>query len=81
MKNQGRNFLMYLEDIQFSLNEILEYTSEMDFDNFNKDRKTLYSVLMHFTIIGEAANKIPEMIQIKYPEVPWKRMYALRNLV
>lgn len=72
---------MYLEDIQFSLNEILDYTDEMAFETFTKDRRTRYSILMHFTIIGEAANKIPKTVQIKYPEVPWKKMYALRNVV
>ncbi|WP_031426897.1 DUF86 domain-containing protein [Flavimarina sp. Hel_I_48] len=72
---------MYLEDIQFSMNEILEYTYKMDFEDFIEDRKTLYSVLMHFTIIGEAANKIPDLIQKKYNEVPWRKMYGLRNFV
>jgi len=67
---------MYLEDIQFSLNEILDYTREMTFETFTEDRRTRYSIRMHFTIIGEAANKIPEVVQLKCPEVPWKKMFA-----
>lgn len=53
----------------------------MDFEPFKTDQKTWYSVLMHFTIIGEAAKKVPQQLQEKYPEVPWKKMYALRNVV
>lgn len=30
-------------------------------------------------IIGEASNKIPKNIKEKYPKVPWRQMYGLRN--
>jgi uncharacterized protein with HEPN domain len=34
-----------------------------------------------FEIIGEASKNIPLSIQEKYPEIPWKKMYGLRNLI
>ena len=39
------------------------------------------AVVRNFEIIGEASQKIPTEIQQKYPEVPWKKMYGLRNLI
>lgn len=72
---------MHLEEIQLSLNRILEYTNGMDFKIFETDHKTLHAVLMYFTIIGEAAKNLPEFVKEKYPDVPWKNMYALRNRV
>jgi uncharacterized protein with HEPN domain len=32
-------------------------------------------------IIGEAARHIPETVRRRYPEVPWKRVVGLRNIV
>jgi uncharacterized protein with HEPN domain len=39
------------------------------------------AVVRNFEIIGEASKNIPEEIQLKYPEIPWKKMYGLRNLI
>ncbi len=39
------------------------------------------AVVRNFEILGEASKKIPTNIQDKYPEIPWKKMYGLRNLI
>lgn len=39
------------------------------------------AVIRNFEIIGEASKNIPSDIQIKYSEIPWKKMYNLRNLI
>ncbi|MFH2144047.1 MAG: HepT-like ribonuclease domain-containing protein [Bacteroidota bacterium] len=32
-------------------------------------------------MIGEAAKNSPKEIKKKHPEIPWKKMYSLRNLI
>ncbi|MFH0921022.1 MAG: HepT-like ribonuclease domain-containing protein [Fibrobacterota bacterium] len=32
-------------------------------------------------IIGEAARNIPESLQIKHPDIPWKDMIGMRNKI
>lgn len=39
------------------------------------------AVVRNFEIIGEASKKIPTDIQERYPEIPWRKMYGLRNLI
>ncbi|MDZ7741016.1 MAG: HepT-like ribonuclease domain-containing protein [Bacteroidota bacterium] len=39
------------------------------------------ATIRNFEIIGEASKNIPIEIQEKYPEIPWKKMYGLRNLI
>ncbi|HKJ43756.1 MAG TPA: DUF86 domain-containing protein [Sunxiuqinia sp.] len=51
------------------------------FDQFKKDYKTVDAVVRNFEIIGEASKNLPEEIKMKYPEVPWKEMYLLRNKI
>jgi uncharacterized protein with HEPN domain len=34
-----------------------------------------------FTIIGEAAGKMPQYAREKYPEIPWGQIVGFRNIV
>ncbi len=38
-------------------------------------------MIRNFEIIGEAAKNIPAEVTEKYPDVPWKKMIGLRNLI
>ncbi len=55
------------------------YASNMTFDQFADDQKTIDAVDRNFEIIGEATKHIPEKIRNEYPEVPWKDMAAMRD--
>ena len=39
------------------------------------------AVARNFEIIGEAAKNVPKDVQDRYPEIPWRKMYGLRNLI
>ncbi len=72
---------MYLEDIQTAMNRIGIYIEGYDFAHFTKDYKTVDAVIRNFEIIGEAAKSLDDKIKDRYPDVPWKEMYYLRNRV
>jgi uncharacterized protein with HEPN domain len=74
-----RDFQVYLEDIIDATNSIEEYTRELTYDAFVKDRKTIDAVVRNFEIIGEATKHIPERIRKEYPKVPWKDMAGMRD--
>jgi len=42
----------------------------LDFEQFNKDKKTAFAVMRSIEIIGEAAKGVPEKIRKKYPDIP-----------
>ena len=50
---------LLIEDIIDSGGKIIEYTSDLTFDHFTKDCKTIYAFIRNFEIIGEAANRLP----------------------
>jgi len=68
-------------DIVDSIEKILSYTAGMSFEQFRKDSKTIDAVIRNFTIIGEAARHIPEDIVQSHPEIPWREMADLRNII
>ncbi|GAB6102194.1 DUF86 domain-containing protein [Thermococcus atlanticus] len=76
-----RDYRLFLQDILESIGRIEEYTEGYDFETFTKDRKTIDAVLRNLEIIGEAAKHIPESIRMQHPEIPWKRVIGLRNVV
>ena len=76
-----RLFSVYLEDMLQSMARIEEYLDDIDFIAFKTNYMLVDATIRNFEIIGEAAQNIPPKIQEKYPEIPWKKMYGLRNLI
>ena len=74
-----REFLDYLADIQDASQNISQFISEMTWDKFAQDQKTIYAVVRAFEIIGEAAKKVPLSVQKRHPKVPWKQMAGMRD--
>jgi uncharacterized protein with HEPN domain len=76
-----REYLLYLEDMLTSILRIEEYIGEMEFRAFKMNYMIVDAVVRNFEIIGEASKKVPTAIQKKHPQIPWKKMYGLRNLI
>jgi uncharacterized protein with HEPN domain len=81
MNPPKRQYDFYLDDILTSMLRIIEYIDDQDFKEFKQNYMVVDAVVRNFEIIGEASKNIPEEIQSKYPEIPWKKMYGLRNLI
>ena len=77
----SRDYRVYSEDIIEAIERICEYTTGLSFDNFVNDRKTIDAVNRNLAIIGEAANRIPEEIKAKYPDIEWYNIIGLRNIL
>lgn len=81
MRPSRREFILYLEDMHQSMQRIEEYLGDLDFKKFKMTYIVVDAVIRNFEIIGEASKRIPKDIQEKYPEIPWRKMYGLRNLI
>ena len=68
-----------ITDILESVKKIQKYVEEMEFDDFQKDEKTIDAVIRNFIVIGEAARNVPDDISEKYPNIPWRIMGDMRN--
>ena len=60
----------FLADILAAINAIARFTAQMDFEQFQRDEKTIRAVERELEIIGEAVKKIPEHITAAHPSVP-----------
>ena len=77
----SRDYRLYLDDIQASVEKILKFTQGLSFDEFSADNKTFDAVVLNLQIIGEATKHIPDSIKEKYPDVDWRRIAGLRDVI
>jgi uncharacterized protein with HEPN domain len=75
----NRDYTDYITDILNSIDEINEFTADMDYEIFSLDKKTINAVIRSLEVMGEAAVKIPQDIRERFAEIPWKRMAGMRN--
>ena len=74
-----RHYILYLEDIRDSVNNIEEFVQGFSHKAFIQDKKTQSAVIRELEIIGEAAKNIPGDITDAHPELPWREMARMRD--
>ena len=73
--------LLFLTHIFESIEYIEEYTFGKDFEEFLEDTQLQDSVIRRIEIIGEAAKNLNDDIKEQYPDVPWKDIIGMRDVV
>jgi len=53
----------------------------MTFDQFAEDQKTIDAVVKNFIVIGEAASNLPDDFIEQHPDLPWREMRDMRNIM
>lgn len=71
----------YLIDILESAKITLDYVFDKTLDEFYKDIQCQDAVVRRIEIIGEAARRVSPETRAKYPEIEWREMTSMRNLV
>jgi len=71
----------YMVDILESAKIALNYIAGKSWDEFYEDTQCQDAVLRRIEIIGEASRHISPQTRKKYPQIPWRELSMLRNLV
>ena len=72
---------VYLKDILEAINEIEKYTQNIGEVEFYASDIVIDAVIRNLEIIGEATKKLPQEIKESYPQVPWKDMAGMRDVL
>ena len=79
LNSKGREVIDYLNDIDDSISDILNFAADMTVDEFEADKKTQYAVIHCLEVIGEAVKKIPDDLKNRYNKIPWKEIAGMRD--
>lgn len=76
-----RDYKLYLDDISKAIKKIERYTKGLTFQKLKKKDLIIDGVARNLEIIGEATKNIPTSIKQKYPNIEWKKVSGLRDIL
>ena len=71
----------YIKHILECISLIEEYTEDKTIDDFLESTQLQDAVIRRMEIIGEAAKNIPKDFKNKYPQIPWKKIAGMRDIL
>jgi len=76
-----RDFKIFLKDILEAISRIETYTKDLSFEDFCENKLVQDGVVRNLEIIGEAIKHVPEEIRKKHPDLEWKKIAGLRDIL
>lgn len=79
-----RDIKLFIQDILESIELIENYTKGVSEEEFlDKDDNLIMkdAILRRLGIIGEAVKNIPDDFREKYPDIPWKQISGMRDIL
>ena len=77
----SRGWEARVEDILLAIEIIQKRIGGLEFSAFENDPVLSESVIYQLIVIGEAAANIPSDIKQLAPELPWRQMTDMRNIM
>ncbi len=77
----AREWKSRIEDILEAIEDIEQLTEDMTYSTFCADNKAVKAVLYNAAVIGEAARHVPPDFSSLHPEISWREMGDMRNVV
>ncbi len=72
---------VYLQDILTAIGRIQEFTHGMSLTAFRGDARTIDAVLHNLEVLGEAAKQVPQDLRAKAPDIEWRKISGMRDLI
>lgn len=77
----SREYFLFLEDIKASCEKFLHYTNDLTREEFFANMLVYDATLRNIEIIGEAAKNVPYSVRDQFPEIEWRKMSGMRDIV
>jgi uncharacterized protein with HEPN domain len=78
----SREWWLRVQDILDAIDRIQFSTAAMSFEDFRRiEEIVLQGILYNLIIIGEASVNVNDVIKSRYPQIPWRLMGDLRNVM
>jgi len=73
--------LSLLWDMLEAAKDVVSFTKDVKYIDFETDKKLRYAVERQILVIGEAAKHVSEGTKNAYPDIPWNNIIGMRNVL
>lgn len=80
MLPEGRDVAL-LWDMREACRAVAEFTAGVKYSRFEQDKMLRSAVERQFLILGEAARQVSDGFRGAHPDVPWRGLVGLRNVL
>lgn len=80
MKRPKKDYRVYLHDILSAIGRVEEYAKKGR-SVYLEDGLLQDGIIRQISIVGEAVSKLPKTWTAKHPDIPWRAIIAMRNIL
>lgn len=78
---EQRNMIVFLDDILDGIKKIEHYLEDVSEVEFERNTEKQDAVIRRIEIIGEAVKNLPMELREQYPDIPWRQIAGMRDMV
>lgn len=72
---------VFLEDILAAASKVEKYSEGLSYEKFIENDLVSDAVIKNILVIGEATKNIPEEIRQINPQIEWRKMAGIRDMM
>lgn len=76
-----RRVRLFIEDMLEAISKVEQFTQGSHEEGFERNALVSSAVIRQLEVLGEAAANVPETVRADYPDIPWRRIVGLRNML
>jgi len=76
-----RAYSVYLGHIRDAIQHALQFTADLNQDQFAADQRTIDATVWALEMVGEAAKRVPDQIRALDSTIPWGTMAGTRDVM
>ena len=78
---KNREVIDFLENALNAMEKAELFITDMTYEEFIKDEKTIFAVIRAIEVIGEALKHVPSEFRQKFSDIPWRDITGMRDIL